>query len=714
MDLEVKLVYRSKHNFSIFFKVYSREYKIIPGGIPEILPSSNLFEVNAKGNHLASTIPESLLRVPSLKILDLSNNKIFGTIPDIKNFSVNSVTLKTNSLSGSVPRNTFLNLNMQVDVLLGNMFHCNLDKKDLPKQDLERHSYVCGSTPLDAALILFWFTFACLIIAASTRHVKLGKEIIETLSSWQSIQQFPNLRSFILTLHEDLILVSKLSLAILIFQMIVFSSLKTSTDYSTQSYQYSYYVSAAYMSGLAPLASMTCLILLSLSIYVYYTTKGHFHKYLRLVDDSIEGRDDSISRQSMYLYFQRFNFKKKILVAGLLFVDFFGVIGLNVLYILLNRESEGIVEVSFLILSITLINMLITNFFVPKYSHYISKALDLPHLSGSVFLRSGMVIFNTIVAPFLSVVFTSSECFVELITGVDAVTFESYIPFCQEISSSSNIICLNLIYIKQTLSFTPPLIYNNRCRDQIFPYYIPVQLLTCAIEIVAPVMLMHIMSQYDNPRSSIYDFILRRCGSIYWPKEEFSQPFVFIHDTESVMTNKIVQVCIIFTLGILAPPVLVAENFVMLCAYIVQRVLILRYVNRCDDKARILNLEKSCRNAWSCPCEFSPYLCMCACFSHMFFLLDMSTDKYTIKESLWILVIFILFPILLLFLLWRQKNFMQNFRLSNSSKNALEFKNTNIANNCSEDLRTKENDTKDDDDHNIENSIINPIITNLT
>jgi hypothetical protein len=682
------------------------------GGIPEII-ISNLSEVYAKGNRLASSIPLSLLRVPSLKILDLSNNKIFGTIPDVKHLSVTSITLKTNSLSGSVPPNTFLNLNMHVDVLLGNMFQCNLNREDLPEQDLENHSYLCGSNSLDAALVLFWFTFACLIIAASTRCVKLGKEIRDTFSSWQAFQQFPNLRAFILTLHEDLVLVSKLSLAILIFQMIVFSALKTSADYSTQSYQYSYYVSAAFMSGAAPLASMTLLILLSLSIYVCYTTKGHFQTFLRLVDDSIERRDDSISRKSMYSYFQRFVLKKKFLVAGLLCVDVFGVIGLNVAYILLNSRSEGIVEVTFLILSFTLINMLITNIFVTKYAHYIFKALDLPHLSGPVFLRSVMVIFNTIVAPFLSVVFTSSECFVELITGVDAVTSESSIPFCRQVSTVSNSICLDQVYIKQTLIFTPPLIYNNRCRDQIFPYYIPVQLLTCAIETVAPVLLMHIMSQYNSPRSNIYDFILKRCGSIYWPKEEFSLPFVFIHDAESIMTNNIVKVCVIFTLGILAPPVLVAEIIAMLSTYVVQRVLILRYISRCEDPAQILKLEMSCRNAWSCPFEFLPFLCMCVCFSHMFFLLDMSTDKYTLTESVWILLIFILFPVVLLYVRLRHTTYMQTFRLSVSSKNAFELTNKSIIDNYSEDrATTEENGIKDHHDE-VEISA-NPIINTIS
>ncbi len=179
------------------------------GTIPNI-PSSALpkalSDVALTHNRLHGTIPASIQQYPFLT-LDLSFNKFKGYVTNftmmpfdysksssfafspsssasVSNTSSStsaSLNLQNNRLSGDVPNQLQYADNIQV--LLGNVFECS---PELPKNDPNALNYLCGSTELDTASVVFSVYFG-IIIGTVVAALGLGyyylKEILYKYSA---------------------------------------------------------------------------------------------------------------------------------------------------------------------------------------------------------------------------------------------------------------------------------------------------------------------------------------------------------------------------------------------------------------------------------------------------------------------------------------------------------------------------------------------------
>ena len=136
-------------------------------------PTSKLKNVTLSGNILTGTVPRQFQQWPFQEV-KLDFNKITGTWEYApSNFSVEKsiVDLRVNRLSGQLPK--VFKDGEKLKILDGNVFSCGTN---LPTNDPDYASYICGSSALDSSLsvfsyciptcvtiVLLWIGFICFL-----------------------------------------------------------------------------------------------------------------------------------------------------------------------------------------------------------------------------------------------------------------------------------------------------------------------------------------------------------------------------------------------------------------------------------------------------------------------------------------------------------------------------------------------------------------------
>lgn len=257
---------------------------------------SQLVNISLAHNLLTGTIPASVQQYHYWQFIDLSYNKLRGTLHEMTNFTltlgpdgqppngssfVTSLYLDVNRISGGFP--DYFATASFISILTGNHFSCRFDASDLPVNDPAHKNYYCGSFELTAA----WqnWGIVLLIIAAvfglrrvcsrddgakqreqrSSSDWWLFKLCSRTVGYLRSTAAYATeldvrvrqpgplatleIRSM-LYLFKSLRDVSwRIALVAVVVCLPVYVALSGSL-YSTISYQYGWVVSGAYLSGL--------------------------------------------------------------------------------------------------------------------------------------------------------------------------------------------------------------------------------------------------------------------------------------------------------------------------------------------------------------------------------------------------------------------------------------------------------------------------------
>ncbi|XP_027152154.1 receptor-like protein 33 [Coffea eugenioides] len=122
----------------------------VPDGIMELV---QLHVLNLSQNHLTGRIPEKIGNLKQLETLDLSMNALFGAIPESLSdlYSLNSLNLSHNKLSGPIPSGNHLQTLTDPSIYEGNSGLCGnplpnncsehkLPTKNGPVDDDEGHN----------------------------------------------------------------------------------------------------------------------------------------------------------------------------------------------------------------------------------------------------------------------------------------------------------------------------------------------------------------------------------------------------------------------------------------------------------------------------------------------------------------------------------------------------------------------------------------------
>ena len=162
------------------------------GTLPTVANVSNaLQDISLAYNLLSGTLPMWVQGRKST-ILDLSNNKLRGTISSeiLPLASDDYLALDVNRLSGLVPTNLMNAKNLSV--LDGNIYQCNIDRKNLPENDPNRPSYSCGSDAIDRSIYAWMGTAAVALVVRLIIFYWYSKSFIQDERGTKAVVEHSN------------------------------------------------------------------------------------------------------------------------------------------------------------------------------------------------------------------------------------------------------------------------------------------------------------------------------------------------------------------------------------------------------------------------------------------------------------------------------------------------------------------------------------------
>lgn len=288
------------------------------GKLPSTYNQSILKDLTLSFNRLSGTIPNIIRNTDqvaenSFSVLDISHNRIAGTASNM--FAPPNLHMEVNRLSGVLDDSmeNVINLN----VVEGNLFSC-FRIYTTAANDPNISKYTCGSSVLDMVLMVFGLSFVMVttwafivcgycqlpeaqrdevsdaVSSESRFHLETSlyycKELYNSLMSLEEFERtasnvtcdIANVKRFVRYMFELRWMCSALSAIALLAFMPLYMGLKWIDDFdssynlSTMSYQYGWFVSAAYLNGPLPAALLFCIwTYVTLSTYHF----GHRIRY---------------------------------------------------------------------------------------------------------------------------------------------------------------------------------------------------------------------------------------------------------------------------------------------------------------------------------------------------------------------------------------------------------------------------------------------------
>jgi Leucine-rich repeat (LRR) protein len=403
--------------------------------------TSTLLNLDLAHNLLSGTIPK-IIQEKKWNNLDLSFNRLSGSLIDSFNGNTQILSLQNNHLSGKIPR-TIKNFK-DIIILSGNLFSCNLDKSDLPQNDDGINNYECGSNSFNIIYYLW-----------------LGLSLISIIVIYRSFRIYNlNLGSFGCILN-NLTLISKHCVLVITFILLPFYII-SSIFYSTYTDQYAWMTSAAFLSGIVPFVIEFILFILLLSILFV----------------SIHNKVEEDNKQVL----QSDDLQVYIIYVVL---NIIMVISVNILYlyILIYQGSE-----------LQIFAQIILSFFKVFWGKVCTPALlkfiaikikpnqsfsEIDYSSLQIFIS----LFNNIVIPCFVVLIINPSCFYNVFVNSPEIISNYEYQICIINISTGN--CDSYIQSYNTTTFTSPFTYDYQCSSSIITHYIPPFLIMCIINTFA-------------------------------------------------------------------------------------------------------------------------------------------------------------------------------------------------------------------------------------
>jgi len=337
---------------------------IAGNGLSGYLPDSSveiskkLTRVNIAANNMKGYLRPDLMSSEAVE-LDISSNKIHGSLASFQNLPSTALSHFTfsayvNRLSGGLPVSQLKSM-QKVNILIGNIYRCE-DSKDLIN-DEKNHEYSCGSETLDVSMIV-WFAVFCffmvlfLVMLYLSNYFENVKHYFKLLSKVRyyfklvcaesTRRDFVDLVEYVEVLWRLLLLSSFTAAVVIIWTIILYSSMKVgdgeSYKYVTHSTQFSWSISAVFLSGSSP---VICLFVLFVLIVLVLGLSANRYVIASCNPSSVRENDTVVSTSCFATYLAFFTiFSFHVIVFGIV----------HAVYVLYREElGESLVFIQLLI-----------------------------------------------------------------------------------------------------------------------------------------------------------------------------------------------------------------------------------------------------------------------------------------------------------------------------------------------------------------------------
>ena len=418
----------------------------------------------------------------------IESNHISGYL-SVSNFSKNSqdsdYVASVNRFSGPVPTDQ-LNSYAQVNVLEGNIFSCGQYPDTDPLK--QKGTYNCASKGLETVLVGWGslavvFTLLMLFFAAVTiapgnlvsylKLDKLRKDYLFVVLDWlrcsQSLQSrklFSRTTDFLQLLTRVTMIVLEVGLLTLTIAVVLYATLKSDnlgSLYKTHTEQYSYFISAVFMSGKVPAASMLVLFLttIALLLYLLVTRLPVSTAVEDTKSDSAEENSRSVSVllriKSVIVSLQPW------IIVLVLSIPFLAI---NLTFVDISNQNRlsprQLLALQWFISICNTTDVIIVQFILRTSSEFI----NLSNSSMLICLCTTCVLLDLVV-PIISTVFSDSLCFKGLyfdeqepIVGhydYEQCTVNNYDVYGQYVDCEKG-------FARESLYYQPPYLYSYQCR----------------------------------------------------------------------------------------------------------------------------------------------------------------------------------------------------------------------------------------------------------
>jgi hypothetical protein len=364
--------------------------------------------------------------------------------------------LQVNQLAGSIP--SFMrNLKPgNVEILEGNLFSCEIGRKDLPQNDPKAKIYSCGSASTNYGLIVFGgiATLIVLIILV-WRPMAIIRDLWKILES----QHQQSAVSLLLLINIRLSTFGWTCFCLI--SMILFAIL--SVFYSSYADIYVWTISAIFKTGFTPALTMFIWLFIFAGMVIWKTKRRSDGD----MDARVERRSDNRNGNVVNLK----TFGSYMIICVTLFVNVVIVTAINGLYVSVLVSSDYTID-SLILITIGLsLFKIVWNYALVRGSHLITALNDSTVL--------GACLFNNILAPLVAETFASSDCFLYVIAQAPAVVFNYDVYLCPTTAIFGEILpCSfpNLIAAGDgnpvELSIIPPFHYSYQCSFSLISSYV--------------------------------------------------------------------------------------------------------------------------------------------------------------------------------------------------------------------------------------------------
>lgn len=559
----------------------------------------------AAHNKLSGTIPVTM-QSKIFTFLDLSFNRLKGTIQEFQANADSTILLNNNRLSGSTP--TSLNVVKAINVLTGNVFQ-NPSEQDLPPNDPSHTTYVQGSQQLDPAMYLLSSVLCVFIIgffilwryllfpkasaqglADNTLSARLLVEAQQqgdddNISTTSSITE--NARIMVRDIVRWMVVADpdpvvsaeevasiagfrqvpgmfELRFCVELFKRIRYSALCVGLPaalggfiviptlkhfYGTHTYQYSWIITLAYMEGLGPVAVIftTLVILMSLLVWTIVVKNG------LKIDQIIINRDKYMEDQIRNVERTSPGQLAKYLLMGLLFLvsDFAFMMAINVYYVLYVKNSDSVQVTAAVQLTLSCFKVAFNSMIIPIF---LRQMVGENHASNFITFRAILFFINNIFIPCFATGVTDPTCFLTAFIGNDLQSSKATYPYCRVFDAQSGL-CLLEGFTDTLVSYVPAFTYNYQCSSELFTNYEPVFMYSYVLNLLLAAFGPPLLILFQ--KKNIPKFLVSILPGLMWPESaDDGDGKLLIMDgiLVTIMSNNIV----LFTFGFGSPPLAVA------------------------------------------------------------------------------------------------------------------------------------------------------------